>query len=82
MKREKNNKEVLLHGRFCSLLQLRHWQWLLDTRLPGSLGEVGEWLNQAEALIVSDDIPQIMNEETASIISRKLEEHKVRTLES
>ncbi|XP_068085330.1 muscle-specific protein 300 kDa [Anabrus simplex] len=57
--------------------QLRHWLWLLDSRLPGALGEVGEWLGRAEALIVSDDIPTAMNEETASIISRKLEEHKV-----
>jgi nesprin-1 len=59
-------------------LQLRHWLWLLDSGLPGDLGQVGEWLGQAESLIVSDDIPTIMNEETASIISRKLEEHKVK----
>lgn len=56
---------------------LRHWEWLLDSKLPGLLGEVGEWLGRAENLINSDDIPQIMNEETASIISRKLEEHKL-----
>ncbi|KAF4531689.1 hypothetical protein B566_EDAN017475, partial [Ephemera danica] len=52
------------------------WLWLLDARLPGDLGQVGEWLHQAEALILADDIPQLMNEETAGIISRKLEEHK------
>jgi nesprin-1 len=46
--------------------------------LHGDLGQVGDWLGQAEALIASDDIPTIMNEETASIISRKLEEHKVK----
>jgi len=60
------------------LLQLHHWLWLLDSGLPGDLGQVGEWLGRAEALIASDDIPTIMNEETASIISRKLEEHKVK----
>jgi hypothetical protein len=59
-------------------LQLHHWLWLLDSRLPGELGQVGEWLGRAESLIASDDIPTIMNEETASIISRKLEEHKVK----
>ncbi|GFG37468.1 hypothetical protein Cfor_07190, partial [Coptotermes formosanus] len=57
--------------------QLHHWLWLLDSGLPGDLGQVGEWLGRAEALIGSDDIPTVMNEETASIISRKLEEHKV-----
>ncbi|PSN50191.1 Nesprin-1 [Blattella germanica] len=57
--------------------QLRHWLWLLDSRLPGDLGQVGDWLGRAENLIASDDIPSAMNEETASIISRKLEEHKV-----
>ncbi|XP_063222936.1 muscle-specific protein 300 kDa isoform X4 [Bacillus rossius redtenbacheri] len=56
--------------------QLRHWLWLLDSSLPGALGQVGEWLGRAEALVVSDDIPSAMNEETATIISRKLEEHK------
>lgn len=55
---------------------LRLWLWLLDSRLPGELGEIGKWLAEAEKLIYSDDIPKIMNEETASIISRKLEEHK------
>jgi nesprin-1 len=48
--------------------------------LPGDLGQVGEWLGRAEVLIGSDDIPTIMNEETASIISRKLEEHKVKLI--
>nr|CAD7429519.1 unnamed protein product [Timema monikensis] len=57
--------------------QLRYWLWLLDASLPGDLGQVGEWLGRAEALILSDDIPSAMNEETATIISRKLEEHKV-----
>jgi nesprin-1 len=28
--------------------QVRHWQWLLDTGLPGEFGQIGEWLNQAE----------------------------------
>jgi hypothetical protein len=46
--------------------------------MPGDLGQVGDWLGRAETLIASDDIPTIMNEETASIISRKLEEHKVK----
>ena len=41
---------------FCSLAchemieyhKVRHWQWLLDTGLPGDFGQIGEWLNQGE----------------------------------
>lgn len=57
--------------------QLLHWLWLLDSQLPGDFKFVGEWLAKAEKLIYCDDIPEIMNEETAAIFSRKLEEHKV-----
>ncbi|XP_054006700.1 muscle-specific protein 300 kDa isoform X2 [Hylaeus anthracinus] len=54
-----------------------HWLWLLDSALPGELGEVGRWLGKAEALLISDnDIPEEMTEETANIISNKLEDHK------
>ena len=28
--------------------KVRHWQWLLDTGLPGDFGQIGEWLNQGE----------------------------------
>lgn len=56
--------------------QLLYWLWLLDSLLPGDLRYVGEWLAKAEKLLYCDEIPTIMNEETASIISRKLEEHK------
>lgn len=57
--------------------QLRHWLWLLDSKLPGEFKYVGEWLAKAEKLLYYDEIPTAMNEETAAIISRKLEEHKV-----
>lgn len=57
-------------------LQLLYWLWYLDSFLPGDFRFVGEWLARAERLIYADDIPTAMNEETASIISRKLEEHK------
>nr|XP_034172930.1 nesprin-1 isoform X14 [Osmia lignaria] len=54
-----------------------HWLWILDSSLPGELGEVGKWLGRAEALLISDnDIPEEMTEETANIISNKLEDHK------
>ena len=53
------------------------WLWILDSSLPGELGEIGRWLAHAESLLHSDDnIPEEMTEETASIISQKLEEHK------
>ncbi|KAL1139458.1 hypothetical protein AAG570_006442 [Ranatra chinensis] len=56
--------------------QMRHWLWLIDSQLPPPFCRVGEWLYAAENLIENDDIPTVMNEETAGIISRKLEEHK------
>ena len=53
------------------------WLWLLDSTLPGELGEIGKWLARAEMILNSDeDIPEEMTEETASIISNKLEDHK------
>lgn len=53
------------------------WLWLLDSSLPGQIGEAGRWLALAETLLNSDDdIPEEMNEETAGIISNKLEDHK------
>lgn len=57
-------------------MQMRYWLWLLDSSLPGDFGVVGKWLSEGEKLIYTDDIPKAMNEETASIISKKLEEHK------
>lgn len=56
--------------------QLRYWLWLLDSNLPGDFGVVGKWVADAEKMLYHDDIPATMNEETAAIISKKLEEHK------
>lgn len=56
--------------------QMLYWLWSLDLRLPGNFKIVGKWLCDAETLLMNDEIPTAMNEETASIISRKLEEHK------
>lgn len=56
--------------------QLQYWLWQLDSNLPGDFGVVGKWLAEAEKLLHHDDIPTVMNEETAAIISKKLEEHK------
>lgn len=55
---------------------MRHWQWLLDTSLPGEFGQIGEWLNQGEGLVNSDDIPAILNEEAAAVLNQKIEDHK------
>lgn len=57
-------------------MQLMYWLWLLDSKLPGDFKFVGEWLANAEKILLDNDIPNIMNEETAAIISRKLEQHK------
>lgn len=57
--------------------QLMSWLWLLDSELPNDFGEVGKWLAEGERLLLdTDDIPSSMDEETAGIIGRKLEEHK------
>lgn len=56
--------------------QLQYWLWLLDFNLPGDFGVVGKWVADAEKLLYHDEIPTVMNEETAAIISKKLEEHK------
>ena len=57
-------------------MQVRHWQWLLDTGLPGEFGQIGEWLNQGEGLIYGDDIPSQLNEEAAAVLNQKIEDHK------
>lgn len=57
--------------------QMMYWLWLLDAELPGEFGEVGKWLAEAEKILMDNDIPMAMNEETAAVISRKLEEHKL-----
>ncbi|XP_032294435.1 muscle-specific protein 300 kDa isoform X26 [Drosophila virilis] len=57
--------------------QMMYWLWLLDAELPGDFGTVGKWLAEAEKLLMDNDIPNAMNEETAAVISRKLEEHKL-----
>lgn len=56
--------------------QLNYWLWWLDSNLPGDFGTVGKWLAEAEKLLYLDQLPTAMNEETAAIISKKLEEHK------
>lgn len=56
--------------------QLQYWLWMLDSNLPGDFGAVGKWLAEAEKLLYHDEVPTEMNEETAAIISKKLEEHK------
>lgn len=64
---------------FYKYLQMKNWQWQLDVFLPEPFKVIGEWITKAEQIITDNNIPSVMNEETAVIISRKLEEHKVRT---
>lgn len=59
------------------LLQLLDWHIHLDKSLPGPLGVIGAWLHRAE-MALREDIPiQHVHEETANVIHRKLEQHKV-----
>jgi hypothetical protein len=48
----------------------------LDTALPGEFGQVGEWLNQGESLVHSDDFPTQLNEEAAAVLNQKIEDHR------
>lgn len=56
--------------------QIRHWQWMLDTALPGALGQIGEWLNNAEHVLCGDDVPQVLDDEAANVLKVKLDQHK------
>lgn len=58
-------------------LQMKNWQWQIDLCLPEPFKVIGEWIIKAEQLITDNNIPLVMNEDTAVIISRKLEDHKV-----
>lgn len=53
----------------------RRWLWLLDSELPGDFRHIGEWLARAEYLLYFDEIPTNLDEQTAAVISEKLEEH-------
>jgi nesprin-1 len=56
---------------------LRNWfLQLVMVNLPEEFSGINQWLYQAEILAKDMFIPAVMNEETASIISKKLEEHK------
>lgn len=58
---------------------MKNWQWQLDASLPEPFRVIGEWVTKAEQLINDNHVPSVMNEETAVIISKKLENHKVCT---
>lgn len=55
---------------------LDEWKKYLDYNLPGELKGIGVWLYQAERMLNDNDLPTTMNEETAALISKKIEAHK------
>lgn len=55
---------------------LDEWKKYLDYNLPGELKSIGVWLYQAEKMLIDNDLPNTMNEETAALISKKIETHK------
>ncbi|XP_062549338.1 muscle-specific protein 300 kDa isoform X2 [Armigeres subalbatus] len=57
-------------------VHLQQWLWFLDCSLPEQFAVIGLWLSNGEKLLIDSDIPSNMNEETASLISKKLEAHK------
>ena len=44
--------------------------------MPGELGIIGEWVNQGEAFLMSDDEPAQYNEDSAALLNQKIEDHK------
>jgi nesprin-1 len=52
------------------------WKKFIDYNLPGELKSIGVWLNQAEKLLEDTELPIAMNEEVATMISKKIEHHK------
>lgn len=53
------------------------WRKSVEVGLAGGLGQCGEWLNKAEALLGDDLRPLQSQEETHSTMKRKLLTHKV-----
>ena len=41
-----------------------------------SLGIIGEWVNQGEAFLISDDEPAQFNEDSAALLNQKIDDHK------
>lgn len=58
-------------------LQLLDWHLHLDKSLPGPLGVIGAWLHRGEMALREDFSIQQAPEETANVLHRKLEQHKV-----
>lgn len=58
-------------------LQLLDWHLHLDKSLPGPLGVIGAWLHRGEIALREDFPIQQAPEETANVLHRKLEQHKV-----
>lgn len=57
--------------------QLLDWHLHLDKSLPGPLGVIGAWLHRGEMALREDFPIQQVPEETANVLHRKLEQHKV-----
>lgn len=55
---------------------MANWLYQLDSKLPDDFRMIVAWLSKAEKILQDDNIPAVMNEETASLISKKLEDHK------
>lgn len=58
-------------------LQLLDWHLHLDKSLPGPLGVIGAWLHRGEMALREDFPIHQAPEETANVLHRKLEQHKV-----
>ena len=56
----------------------QHWQWKLDSSLPGRLGEIGDWLYRAEDRL---QMPHKYDAEDAqasvNMLMKQINDHKV-----
>ena len=57
--------------------QVRRWQLKLDTNLPGKLGNFGQWLYDAEALLQKESDLLAKPDENLQQIADTLHQHKV-----
>ena len=58
------------------VLQFYYSLRFLPVALPGELGIIGEWVNQGEAFLTSDDEPVQFNEDSAALLNQKIDDHK------
>lgn len=85
---QKKEKKVLvtLNKEECQIIierwtkisqQYSEWRRSIEETFPAKLKEIADWLKKAEDLVATEVQPSKIDEETLSIVKRRLVEHKV-----